>query len=116
MPFACNTPGGQVQLLDLPLEALDRIEEETGRRWSQVLSLPAFSAKSIITVYREACAVAGCEPEPLTPRKCIDGDGLFVQVPDDMPDMYEGGLPKAEADQPTSGSSGAPDDSGGPQQ
>lgn len=114
MPFAVNTPGGQVQLMDLPLEVLDKLEEETGRRWSQLLVAPGWNAKSVMALYNAACAHIGCEPEPLTPRKVVDGAGLFEEVPDDLPTVYEDGLPKAEGGTSTSGSSGAPDGSDGP--
>lgn len=121
MSFAVNTPGGQVRLMDLPLEVLEGLETETQRRWAQLVGSPAWTAKSANAVYRAACAHIGCEPEQLTPSKVLgqaeDGsDGVFVEVPDDLPVMYEDGLPKAEAATSTSGSSTAPDGSDGPQQ
>ena len=48
----------------------------------------------------------------LTVRMLTD---VFVQVPDDMPEIYEGPIPKGEDDPQTAGSSGAPSDSSGPQ-
>lgn len=104
MPWAVNTPGGQVQLMDLPLEALEKLEADTGRRYSQLLTVPAWDAKSIRCVYAAACAHNGSDPKPLTARDLVaDGNPIFVEVADDMPDVYEDGLPKAEGATPTPG-------------
>jgi hypothetical protein len=107
MPFAVNTPGGQVQLLDLPLEVLEQLEDDTGRRWSQLLTAPGWNAKSIRLIYAAACAQTGCDPKPLTPRDLLgDGDDtVIVEVPDDLPTSYTDGMPdpKAEAETPTPG-------------
>lgn len=107
MPFAVNTPGGQVQLLDLPLEVLEQLEEDTGRRWSQLLTAPGWNAKSIRCIYAAACAHTGSEPRPLTPRDLLgDGDDpVIVEVPDDLPTSYSDGMPdpKAEDATPTPG-------------
>lgn len=121
MSFAVNTPGGQVRLMDLPLEVFEGLEAETQRRYAQLVGSPAWTAKSANAVYRAACVHIGCEPEQLTPGKLVgqaeDGsDAIFVEVSDDLPTVYEDGLPKAEAATSTSGSSGAPDGSDGPQQ
>lgn len=113
MPWAVNTPGGQVQLVDLPFSVLDTVEVECGRPWASLLSYPAVTAKSVMVLYRVACEHIGAEPEELTPRKALDGDGLFVEVDDDLPEVFEDGLPKAESAPPTSGSSGPPDDTDG---
>jgi hypothetical protein len=107
MEFAVNTPGGQVRLADLPLEVLSQLEEETGRRWVELILSPAYSAATAIAVYKAACAHNGSEPQPLTPRRLIEGIGggeaIFEQVEDDLPTLYEEGLPKAEDETSTSG-------------
>lgn len=113
--FAVNTPGGQVRLADLPLEVLDGLETETGRRWTELLMSPAATAKSALAVYAAACRENGSEPEKLTPRRLIAEDqSVFEMVDEDMPTVFEDGLPKAGDEAPTSGSSGAPSDGAGP--
>jgi hypothetical protein len=97
MPFAVNTPGGQVQLMDLPLEVLEQLEADTGRRWSQLITLPAWDAKSIRMIYAACCAQKGCDPAPLTPRDLIGDDGVIVEVPDDLPTSYTDGMPDPKA-------------------
>lgn len=100
MSFAVNTPGGQVQLMDLPLEVLEQLEDDTGRRWSQLLSTPAWNMKSVRCLYLAACAQNGSTPEALTPRKLIGDDehpGVIVEVSDDMPTTYTDGMPDPKA-------------------
>ena len=46
MPFAVNTPGGQVRLMDLPFTAFEVIGEETGLDWFDVVLAPARTAKA----------------------------------------------------------------------
>jgi hypothetical protein len=107
MPFAVNTPGVQVHLMDLPIEVLEQLEEDTGRRWSQLLVSPGWNAKSIRCIYAAACAQVGAEPKPLTPRDLVgdEGDMVIVEVPDDLPKSYTDGMPdpKAEGETPTPG-------------
>jgi len=103
MPFAVNTPGGQVRLMDLPLDAFCRIEEETDKRWIDVIVAPAMSAKCALAVYRIACEHAGAVPEELTPQRLIGDPPIFEMVDDDLPEVYEGGVPKSEGDPETTG-------------
>ena len=105
MPFAVNTPSGQVRLEDLPLEVLSKMEVESEVQWVRLLMAPATSALSAMVVYRVACEHIGCEPEQLTPKSIIGDGGIFVQVDDDLPAMYEDGYPspKAVDESPTSG-------------
>jgi hypothetical protein len=110
--WAVVTPEGQVRLGDLTLDSLVLIEEQTGEEWWRVLAHPFRSAKTAKFVYAAACAEKGCEPDKLSVRSLSE---VFVQVPDDLPDMYEGGIPKAEDEAPTSGSPGALSASDGPQ-
>lgn len=113
MAFAVNTPKGQVRLMDLPLDVFCRIEEETGLRYVDVLLGPASTAKTATVVYRLACETTDSEPETLTPAMLIADPPVFQLVDDDLPDVYEGGLPKSEDAQVTTGLSTAPDDSTG---
>lgn len=82
--------------MDLPFDVLERLEESTGRRWSELVLAPAATAKAATAVYRACCEQTGSEPVTLTPR-LIASDEVFVTVPDDMPTVFEEGLPKAEA-------------------
>lgn len=101
MPFAVNTPGGQVHLMDLPLEVLEQLEVDTGRRYSQLLGSPGWDAKSIRCIYAAACAFNGSTPEQLTPRKLIgtnDADAIIVEVSDELPTSYTDGMPDPKAE------------------
>lgn len=98
---------------DLPLELLSQIEREADVRWPVVLVAPASTALSALTVYKVACQHLGCEPEALTARTILEG-GIFVEVEDDLPTMFEDGIPKAEDGTTTAGSSGASPDGDGP--
>lgn len=114
MPWAVNTPKGQVQLMDLPLEVLGQVESDTGTRWTDILLAPASSIACAQAVYAVACKQTDSEPEPLTARRLVEDD-IFERVADDLPEVYEGGLPKAEGEVETSGSSTAPESTDGPQ-
>jgi hypothetical protein len=116
MPYAVNTEKGQVRLVDLPLEVLDTLEQETDRKWHELLLSPLYTAKSATAIYRAACAQNGSEPKSLTPAMLLGDDSIFELVPDDLPEVYEDGLPAGKAEEPsTSGSSGEPESSTGPQ-
>lgn len=113
MAFAVNTPAGQVRLEDLPLEVLEDVEAQTGQDWPTMIFAPASSAKVANALYKAVCAHRGCEPEQLTPKSLLNG--LYEKVDDDVPTLFEDGIPKAADEEPTPGSSGAPDGSDGPQ-
>ena len=55
-----------------------------------------------IQLQREELERKKSELEELTARKILTGD-FFVEVKDDLPTMYEDGIPKAEGETPTSG-------------
>ena len=118
MPFAVNTPGGQVRLMDLPFTAFEIIEAETGLDWSDVVLGPARTAKAAQVVYRVACESNGSTPvADLSPAMLVGDSPIFEIVSDDQPVSHDPntGLPNSEGAQPTSGSSGAPGDLDGPQ-
>jgi hypothetical protein len=54
-------------------------------------------------VYRIACEHAGAVPEELTPQRLVDDPPIFEMVEDDLPEVYEGGVPKSEGDPETTG-------------
>jgi hypothetical protein len=109
--WACNTPGGQVRLADLTIEALAQLEKSCGTEWWRIVARPRNSATNAVHIYAACCELAGCEPGTVTARDLLN---VFETVPEDLPDMYEGGIPKAGADQRTCGSPGAPSGSSGP--
>jgi hypothetical protein len=110
--WAVNTPKGQVRLGDLPLDTLCDLEDETGDEWWNIAAHPFRKAKTARSVYAAACRFIKCEPVDLTLRDLVE---TFEQVEEDMPQLYEGGIPKAssEAGSGTPGSSGEPSDSTG---
>jgi hypothetical protein len=111
--WAVNTPNNkQVRLSDFTLDELVQLESDCDEEWWALLSHPFKSAKNAKYIYAAACAHQGVEPAVLTVRMLTD---VFVQVPDDMPEIYEGPIPKGEDDPQTAGSSGVPSDSSGPQ-
>lgn len=109
--WACNTPGGQVRLADLTLEALAELEKKCGTEWHRIVARPRSSATNAIHIYAACCAAAGCEPDKVTARRLLD---VFELVDEDLPEMFEGGIPKAEGEASTPTSPGAPSDSDGP--
>lgn len=110
--WAVETSKGQVRVSDLTLDALIELEDLCGEEWWRIIAHPLRTAKAAKYVYAAACAQTGAEPETLTPRKFEE---VFVQVPEDLPDSYQDGLPLPEGAASTSGSSGAPPVSTGPQ-
>jgi hypothetical protein len=99
--WAVNTPNDkQIRLSDFTLDELVQLESDCDAEWWALLSHPFKSAKNAKYIYAAACVHEGCEPAVLTVRMLTD---VFVQVPDDMPDIYEGSIPKAEDDQPMPG-------------
>ncbi len=114
MPFAVTTPAGHVvRLDDVPLSDLTNIAKEAGLdTWAKLLTEPLRDGAAAEAVYRYCCDTTGdTPPEKITPKLVV---AAFNWVEDDLPDTFQGGLPKAGDDQATSGSSGAPSDTSGP--
>jgi hypothetical protein len=112
--WAVTTPKGQVRIADLSLERLEQLEGDTGETWIQITLAPLQSAKVARYVYAMCCEITGAEPVELKAR---DLASVFSLVAEDLPEVFEGGIPKEGSEDvtPTPGSSGAPDDSTGPQ-
>jgi hypothetical protein len=111
--WAINLPNNkQIRLSDFTLDELVQLELDCDEEWWALLSHPFKSARTAKYIYAAACAQQNIEPVVLTVRMLTD---VFVQVPDDMPDVYEGSIPKAVEDPQTLGSSGVQSDSTGPQ-
>jgi hypothetical protein len=110
--WAVVTPKGQYRLGDFPLEVLVELEQATGDEWWNVAAHPFRKAATAQAVYEAACKQLDCTPERLILRQLVD---TFEQVEDDLPEVFEGGIPKSEAESQTDGSSGAPNDTDGHQ-
>lgn len=116
MTYAVLTPDGeQVPLLDLPLTVLEEIEQQSGQTWIYVQTQPAATIKSALAVYRGVCKWKGIEPDPDLTADDLLSQRIIKPIESDLPDYYEEGLPKAEGDPPTSGSSGEQSSSDGHQ-
>lgn len=112
--WAVTTPGGQVRIGDLPLDVVCQLEGDTETEWWQIAAHPYRSAKVAKAVYLACCAHVGCEPAALTLRDITE---TFETVEEDLPTLYEGGIPKADSEDaaPTPGSSGQPSPTAGHQ-
>ena len=114
MPYAVTTGEGHVTRLDdVPLEDLHAIAERHKLdSWFHLLATPLKHGAAAIDLFKYCCEQHGDKiPTPITPKVLAPA---FEWVPDDLPDTFEDGLPKAEDGTSTSGSSGAPSDSTGP--
>jgi len=114
MPFAVTTPAGHVvRLDDVALADLHRIATDSGLdTWAKMLTEPIRNGAAAEALYRFCCESAGdTPPDKITPKVIIEA---FEWLPDDLPDTYQGGIPKAEDDPAISGSSGVPSDTDGP--
>lgn len=111
--WAVATPKGQVRIADLPLAVVVQLEGDTELEWWRIAAHPIQTARVANYVYAACCEFKGCAPAELTMRDLLEG--TFETVEEDLPTLYEGGIPKSADEAPTSGSSGAPESSDGPQ-
>lgn len=103
LSFACTTPTGKVvRLDDLPIEDIQRIADECGlESWFDLYLQPARFGKATIALYRFCCEHVGDAPaDPVTPKVILSA---FEPVEDDLPTMYEDGIPDPNQDGPTTG-------------
>lgn len=117
--WVIDTPGGKVPLVDLPLGVFAEIEDRTGMQWGDIVTTPARTAKCAQAVYEACCRHVNATPVELTPAKIVDERRpVFSLQADDMPVAWNGetALPESEGAQVTTGSSGAPEPTGGRQQ
>ncbi|HRB03049.1 MAG TPA: hypothetical protein PLP26_06765 [Ilumatobacteraceae bacterium] len=107
-----RTPSGRDFVVDdFAIDVLNLIAESADTQWWALMRTPHLTGAGVKDLYLHACALAGDEvPDPLTGRIL---DAAFTQVDDDLPDEFEDGLPKAEADQETTSSSGSQTDTDG---
>lgn len=100
---------------DLTLDEFVLIEEQTGASW--VRFNPFISSKHARAALAAFVArtVGQDEAEKKVGALSIkEAVACFEVIKDDLPDLYEDGIPKAEGDTATPGSSPAPDGSDGP--
>lgn len=115
MPIRVSFAGDSWLVDDLTLDEFGLIEEELGATWVRFnplmsskharAALVAFVGRSVGS--DEAAKKVGA----LSLKEAV---ACFEVVTDDLPEMYEDGIPKAEGATATDGSSPAPPDSDGP--
>jgi len=98
--WAVTTPAGEVRLSDLTLDVLIQLEEQTGVEWWSIAAHPFRKAIIAQSVYLACCEHIGCEPKKLVLRDLVE---IFVQVEDDLPTVFEGGIPKLVGESETTG-------------
>lgn len=115
MPFQVSFGDRTWRTDDLTLDEAIGIEKAVGRSWMQINPFQsAQDCKAIIVAFltREMDGPAAeAKVGALSLREVLESVDL---VRDDLPDLYQDGLPKAEGGPSTTGSSGEPDGSDGP--
>lgn len=102
MPFQIKVGDRTYLTDDLTLDEAIAIEEATGHSWREINPLrSAKDCKAILDAFRARLG-EGDPAGAITLRNAID---LVSYVSDDLPTLYEDGVPKAEAASPTDGSS-----------
>lgn len=96
--WGCKVPGGKVvRCDDLPLSVYADIAEQTGIHWHTLLNAPLRHEKAGQLLYEAACRSVGVEPKELSVREFADA---FDLVEDDLPTVFEDGIPDPKADVP----------------
>jgi hypothetical protein len=101
LSFICKTPSGAVvRLDDLLISDLQDIADKNGlESYFDLYLQPARFGKATEALYRFCCEQAGDKPpERITPRVIL---AAFEPAEDDLPTLFEDGLPSGEADGPT---------------
>lgn len=116
MPFQVSFGDQTWRTDELTLNEAIGIEKVTGRSWMLINPFQsAEDCKAIMVAFLARDMDADAAEDKvgaLSLREVLDSVDV---VKDDRPDVYEDGLPKAADDPLTTGSSGEPNDSGGPQ-
>lgn len=100
---------------DLTLDEAIEVERDTGETWLRLNPYrSAVHAKAILAAFL-ARTVGADEARRRVGEMSVSAvvDSIDV-VDDDLPSMFEGGIPKGEGEPQTTGSSGAPEPSTGP--
>lgn len=115
MPFQVTFGGQKWRTDELTLKEAIAIEKVTGRSWMVINPFQsAEDCKAIMVAFLSRDMDPGAaeqKVDALPLREVLDSVDV---VKDDLPDVYEDGLPKAEGEDSTNGSSGERGDSTGP--
>lgn len=116
MPFEIRFEGNTWRTEDLTLDEAIRIEQKTGRSWLRINPFAyGQDAAEIIAMFLarsgEDVNTARDRVGKLKLSEIVD---CFHVVPDSLPESFRDGLPLAEDNQATAGSSPAPESSDGP--
>jgi hypothetical protein len=115
MPFQVTFGGRSWRTDDLTLDEAIAIEKVSGRSWMQINPfVSAEDCKAVMVAFlaREMdSSAAEAKVGALSLREVLDSVDL---VKDDLPEVYQDGLPKAGGGPSTTGSSGEPAGSDGP--
>lgn len=100
MPFVVTLGDKQLRLDDLAADELQVIADKHGiKSWVDIVTAPASNGNVATELVRLAAVKLDVKaPDAITGRVILD---VFDYVPDDLPDEYEEGLPKAEAEAET---------------
>jgi hypothetical protein len=85
---------------DLPIDDIQKLATDAGlESWFDLYLQPARYGAATVALYRHCCGVVGDTPvDPVTPKVILNA---FEPVDDDLPTLFEEGLPDPEADGPT---------------
>ena len=107
--------GDSWRLDDLTMDEFGAIEDETGASWLRFNPfLSSKEARAALTAFVARTIGPEEAARKVGALSIKEAAGCFEVVDDDMPVVYEEGLPKGEAGPATPGSSGPPDTSDGP--
>lgn len=115
MPFEVSVGGQSWRTDDLTMAEACDIQKTTGKGWLHINPITdAEDCRAVIVAFLSRSLGADGAQEKVDAMSIKEALDAVTVVSDDLPDVYEAGLPKAEAAPSTATSSGPPDDSGGP--
>ena len=91
--WAIAAGGKQLQVADFPIRVMEEICRETETNYGWVCLFPFADLRVAEKLIFQACRLLEVDPpdfETLSLKRVTD---FFVQVPDDLPEVYEGGVP-----------------------
>lgn len=115
MPIKVSFAGDSWLVDDLTLDEFGRIEEEVGATWVGFNPLISSKhARAALTAFVGRTVGMDEAVKKVGALSIKEAVACFEIVPDDLPQIYENGLPKAEGGTGTDGLSPVPPDSDGP--